>query len=104
VILLCLLIFLELEPPPPLFFFFCIICICKAHAGEIVVVAGLEFIKIGDTIMDVNIQRPMTPIHVEEPTVKMTFRWVLICIIHTYIHIYIYWLENIHIAKYVMVF
>jgi len=61
----------------------------------------LEFIKIGDTIMDVNIQRPMTPIHVEEPTVKMTFRWVLYA---SYMYIYIHWLENIHIAKYVMVF
>ncbi len=45
----------------------------EADAGEIVVIAGLEGIAIGETIAD-----PVTPvalpiIHVEEPTVRMTF-------------------------------
>ncbi|GAB4408305.1 MAG: translational GTPase TypA [Anaerolineae bacterium] len=42
-------------------------------AGDIVAVAGLPNIGIGDTIADVTDPRPLPPITVEEPTVRMTF-------------------------------
>lgn len=45
----------------------------EAHAGDIVMVAGLSDIGIGDTIVDPANPRPMVPIAVEEPTVRMTF-------------------------------
>jgi len=44
-----------------------------AEAGEIVVVAGLEGIAIGETIADPVTPLAMPAIHVEEPTVRMTF-------------------------------
>jgi GTP-binding protein len=44
-----------------------------ATAGDIVAVAGLSDIGIGDTIADANDPRPLPPIKVEEPTVRMTF-------------------------------
>lgn len=45
----------------------------EAHAGDIVMVAGLSDIGIGDTIVDPANPQPMVPIAVEEPTVRMTF-------------------------------
>eukprot|EP00903_Cladosiphon_okamuranus_P013278 g12379.t1 len=45
----------------------------EAHAGDIVMVAGLSDIGIGDTIVDPANPDPMVPIAVEEPTVRMTF-------------------------------
>ncbi|MFH1252836.1 MAG: translational GTPase TypA [Candidatus Uhrbacteria bacterium] len=47
--------------------------VTEASAGEIVAIAGVENIQIGETIADVNetIALPVTKI--EEPTVKMTF-------------------------------
>jgi GTP-binding protein len=42
-------------------------------AGDIVAVAGLPNAGIGDTIADVADPRPLPPITVEEPTVRMTF-------------------------------
>lgn len=42
-------------------------------AGDIVAVAGLPNIGIGDTIADVSDPRSLPPITVEEPTVRMTF-------------------------------
>lgn len=44
----------------------------NADAGEIVLVAGLEDINIGDTIMSKETPIPLPPIIVEEPTVRMT--------------------------------
>ncbi len=46
----------------------------EVHAGSIVAVAGIPDIGIGDTIADPNDPRPLPPIQVEEPTVRMTFR------------------------------
>ncbi|MBN1219007.1 MAG: translational GTPase TypA [Anaerolineae bacterium] len=43
------------------------------EAGDIVAFAGLPDIGIGDTIADLNDPRPLPPITVEEPTVRMTF-------------------------------
>jgi GTP-binding protein len=45
----------------------------NVEAGDIVAFAGLSNLSIGDTIADVNDPRPLPPITVEEPTVRMTF-------------------------------
>jgi GTP-binding protein len=45
----------------------------SARAGEIVVVAGIEDIAIGETISDLENPRPLPPIRIDEPTVAMTF-------------------------------
>ena len=45
----------------------------EVHAGEIVMVAGLADIQIGDTVVDKENPAPLPPIAVEEPTVRMTF-------------------------------
>jgi len=44
-----------------------------AEAGEIVVLAGLEDIKIGETLADPEDAHALPPIRIEEPTVRMTF-------------------------------
>lgn len=45
----------------------------EAQAGEIVVIAGLEGIEIGETLSDPENPVALPPIRVEEPTVRMTF-------------------------------
>ncbi len=45
----------------------------EAKAGDIVMVAGIEEIEMGDTIADLENPRPLPPIRVDEPTVAMTF-------------------------------
>jgi GTP-binding protein len=45
----------------------------EVSAGNIVAVAGIEGVGIGDTLADPNDPRPLPPITVEEPTVRMTF-------------------------------
>lgn len=45
----------------------------RAEAGEIIAIAGLEGIGIGETLSDPENPVALPPIHVEEPTVKMTF-------------------------------
>ena len=45
----------------------------EAQAGEIVAIAGLEGIAIGETLADPENPVPLEPIRVEEPTVRMTF-------------------------------
>jgi len=45
----------------------------EVRAGDIVAVAGVADIAIGDTIADANDPRPLPPIRVEEPTLRMTF-------------------------------
>jgi GTP-binding protein len=42
----------------------------EASAGEIVMVAGLDGVMIGDTVVDPSEPKPMEPIAVEEPTVR----------------------------------
>ena len=49
------------------------IAIDEAQAGEIVVLAGLEDISIGETLADPENPVALPSIHVEEPTVRMTF-------------------------------
>jgi GTP-binding protein len=43
------------------------------EAGDIVGVAGMGVVRIGETIADAIDPRPLPPIRVEEPTVRMTF-------------------------------
>lgn len=45
----------------------------EATAGDIVMIAGIEDIEIGDTVADLENPRPLPPIHIDEPTVAMTF-------------------------------
>lgn len=45
----------------------------SAEAGEIVAIAGLEGIEIGETLADPENPVALPVIHVEEPTVRMTF-------------------------------
>lgn len=47
--------------------------ITEAVAGEIVAIAGIPDIMIGETIADVNTPIALPLIEIEEPTVKMTF-------------------------------
>jgi len=44
-----------------------------ARAGDIVVIAGLEDVAIGETLADPEQPAALPAIHVEEPTVRMTF-------------------------------
>jgi GTP-binding protein len=45
----------------------------EVHAGNIVAVSGITDVGIGDTLADAADPRPLPPITVEEPTVRMTF-------------------------------
>lgn len=45
----------------------------KAEAGEIIAIAGLEQIAIGETLASPEAPVALPPIQVEEPTVRMTF-------------------------------
>jgi len=45
----------------------------EAQAGEIVEIAGIPDITIGDTISDPQCPQALAPLDIEEPTVKMTF-------------------------------
>lgn len=45
----------------------------SVEAGDIIAVAGVESISIGDTITDPENPRPLPRIHVDEPTVSMIF-------------------------------
>lgn len=46
--------------------------VTAAYAGDIVMVAGISDISIGDTIMSKETPLPLPPIKVEEPTVRMS--------------------------------
>ena len=45
----------------------------EAEAGEIIALAGLESVAIGETLADLEDPQALPPIRVEEPTVRMTF-------------------------------
>ncbi|MBP3223473.1 MAG: translational GTPase TypA [Actinomycetaceae bacterium] len=44
----------------------------EAYAGDIVAVAGIEEITIGDSLVDADDPRPLPPIHVDDPAISMT--------------------------------
>ncbi len=46
----------------------------EAGAGEIVALAGVDRIAIGDTVVDPDAPAPLPRIHVDEPTMSMLFR------------------------------
>lgn len=45
----------------------------EAHAGEIVAIAGLPDINVGETICENGLNDPLPPLHIDEPTLQMTF-------------------------------
>ena len=45
----------------------------QASAGDIVCLAGIDHITIGEPITTPDDPRPITPMYVDEPTVSMTF-------------------------------
>lgn len=45
----------------------------KAQAGDLIAVAGIENVKIGETIADFNDPQQLPTITIDEPTVKMNF-------------------------------
>ncbi len=45
----------------------------RAEAGDIVAVAGLETIDVGDSIVDINNPMPLDPMHIEEPTISVVY-------------------------------
>ena len=47
--------------------------ITEARSGDIVIIAGIPDISIGETICDKDIVNPLPPIHIDEPTLSMNF-------------------------------
>lgn len=47
--------------------------VSEAHSGDIVIIAGIPDISIGDTLCDVNAPQPLPMIPIEEPTLSMNF-------------------------------
>jgi GTP-binding protein len=45
----------------------------EAQAGEIVAVAGIEEVRIGETITDAENPKRLPPVDIDEPTMQMTF-------------------------------
>ncbi|MDP2982237.1 MAG: translational GTPase TypA [Candidatus Latescibacter sp.] len=45
----------------------------SAGPGEIVAIAGIEGIKLGDTLTDPEDPRPLPPLRIDEPTLEMVF-------------------------------
>ncbi len=45
----------------------------KAGHGDIVAIAGFETIDVGDSLCDPNNPMPLDPMHIEEPTLSVTF-------------------------------
>jgi GTP-binding protein len=43
------------------------------HPGDIMAIAGVEGIFIGETVTDAENPRPLPPIHIDEPTIAMAF-------------------------------
>ncbi len=45
----------------------------KAEAGDIVALAGLPDISVGETVCTVGAEEPLPPLRIDEPTLQMTF-------------------------------
>ena len=48
--------------------------VARAGAGDIVALAGIDVIDIGDTVADADKPKALPRVKIEEPTLKMTFR------------------------------
>jgi len=48
--------------------------VSQARAGDIIAFTGIENLQISDTLCDPNAVEPLPPLHVDEPTVSMTFQ------------------------------
>lgn len=44
-----------------------------ARPGDIIAIAGVEGITIGETVTSAETPKPLAPIHIDEPTIAMTF-------------------------------
>ena len=49
------------------------VSINEAHSGDIVIIAGIADLSIGETICDKDFINPLPPIHIDEPTLSMNF-------------------------------
>ena len=47
--------------------------IAEAHAGDIVAIAGLPDISVGETVCEVGNEEALEPLRIDEPTLQMTF-------------------------------
>ena len=47
--------------------------ITEAQAGDIVAIAGLTDLNVGETVCALNNVDPLPPLHIDEPTLQMTF-------------------------------
>ncbi len=45
----------------------------EAEAGDIVAIAGMETVDVGDSVVDPNNPMPLDPMHIEEPTLTVVF-------------------------------
>lgn len=45
----------------------------QAVAGDLIAVSGMEDIYVGETVADVNNPEPLPTLHIDEPTLQMTF-------------------------------
>ncbi len=45
----------------------------QAEAGDIVAIAGMETVDVGDSVVDPNNPMPLDPMHIEEPTLTVVF-------------------------------
>ncbi|AMB99007.1 GTP-binding protein TypA [Aerococcus urinaehominis] len=45
----------------------------SATAGDIIAVSGFEDIFVGETVTDTEVQEALPPMHIDEPTLQMTF-------------------------------
>lgn len=47
--------------------------ITEAFAGDIVAIVGKEDINVGETVCELDCPNPLPPLHIDEPTLQMTF-------------------------------
>ncbi|MGO4937321.1 translational GTPase TypA [Fundicoccus sp. Sow4_H7] len=45
----------------------------EAVAGDLIALSGMDDIFVGETVTDVNTPEPLAPLHIDEPTLEMTF-------------------------------
>ena len=45
----------------------------EAYAGDLIAISGMEDINVGETICPIDHQEPLPKLHIDEPTLQMTF-------------------------------